>query len=80
MAIKTADRIAAYYEATQLAGFTQTEANRYFGVPRGVPAALRERLRRSMPQPVAVAQAAVPGALQRACRRSDEPSSFRHAS
>ena len=44
MAIKAADRIAAFYEATQLAGFTETEANRYFGVPRGVPAPLRQRL------------------------------------
>ena len=40
-AIKAADRIAAYYEATGLAGFTLAEANRYFGVPRGVPDALR---------------------------------------
>jgi len=44
VAIKSADRIAAYYEATQLAGFTDTEATRYFGAPRGVPDALRERL------------------------------------
>jgi 5'-deoxynucleotidase YfbR-like HD superfamily hydrolase len=57
MAIKAADRIAAFYEATQLAGFTETEANRYFGVPRGVPAALRERLGVLDPAPVAAAQA-----------------------
>ena len=57
MAIKAADRIAAFYEATQLAGFTETEANRYFGVPRGVPAALRKRLQRIDPAPVAAAQA-----------------------
>lgn len=31
--IKTADRIAAYYEATRLAGFSEEEAQRYFGVP-----------------------------------------------
>jgi 5'-deoxynucleotidase YfbR-like HD superfamily hydrolase len=57
LAIKTADRVAAYYEATQLAGFTETEANRYFGVPRGVPDALRERLEGLDAVPVAVAQA-----------------------
>jgi 5'-deoxynucleotidase YfbR-like HD superfamily hydrolase len=57
MAIKAADRIAAFYEATQLAGFTDTEANRYFGVPRGVPATLRERLGALDPAPVATAQA-----------------------
>ncbi len=34
--IKTADRIAAYYEATRLAGFAESEAVRYFGRPRGV--------------------------------------------
>ena len=32
--IKRADRIAAYLEATQLAGFSETEANRTFGRPR----------------------------------------------
>jgi 5'-deoxynucleotidase YfbR-like HD superfamily hydrolase len=34
--IKRADRIAAYFEATQLAGFSVTEARQFFGVPRGV--------------------------------------------
>ena len=34
--IKAADRIAAYLEATQLAGFTQAEGERYFGKPRGI--------------------------------------------
>ena len=56
-AIKTADRIAAYYEATQLAGFTETEANRYFGVPRGVPAPLRTRLEGLDAVPISIAQA-----------------------
>jgi len=32
--IKRADRIAAYLEATQLAGFSETEAKRTFGRPR----------------------------------------------
>lgn len=35
-AIKAADRMAAFYEAVQLAGFTETEAAREFGRPRGV--------------------------------------------
>ncbi|WEK52415.1 MAG: HD family hydrolase [Candidatus Kaistia colombiensis] len=35
-AIKSADRIAAYFEATELAGFTATEAAKFFGRPRGV--------------------------------------------
>ncbi len=36
-AIKRADQIAAFYEATQLAGFGVTEAARFFGRPRGLP-------------------------------------------
>jgi hypothetical protein len=58
VAIKAADRIAAYYEATQLAGFTVPEANRYFGVPRGVPEAMRERLEALDAVPIATAQGA----------------------
>ncbi|PYE88481.1 YfbR-like 5'-deoxynucleotidase [Phyllobacterium leguminum] len=34
--VKRADRIAAFFEATRLAGFSQTEAVRYFGRPRGI--------------------------------------------
>jgi len=34
--IKKADGISAYYEATVLAGFTQAEAGRFFGRPRGI--------------------------------------------
>lgn len=33
-AIKRADRIVAYFEATQLAGFEPAEARRFFGDPR----------------------------------------------
>jgi uncharacterized protein len=55
--IKSADRIAAFYEATQLAGFTQHEAHRYFGTPRGVPPDLHERLEGLDAIPVAAAQA-----------------------
>jgi uncharacterized protein len=64
LAIKTADRVAAYFEATQLAGFTETEANRYFGVPRGVPEALRVRLERLDAVPIAAAQAAFLGRFE----------------
>jgi len=31
--IKRADRLSAWMEATQIAGFEETEANRFFGVP-----------------------------------------------
>jgi len=34
--IKSADQIAAYFEATQLAGFTEKEARKFFGNPRSV--------------------------------------------
>lgn len=37
-AIKRADQIAAYYEATLLAGFSAREATQFFGRPRGIPA------------------------------------------
>jgi 5'-deoxynucleotidase YfbR-like HD superfamily hydrolase len=36
--IKAADRVAAYFEATQLAGFGIEEATIYFGQPRGLAA------------------------------------------
>jgi 5'-deoxynucleotidase YfbR-like HD superfamily hydrolase len=34
--IKKADTIAAYFEATVLAGFTSAEAEKFFGRPRGI--------------------------------------------
>ena len=34
--IKRADKMSAYFEATQLAGFTIIEARKFFGIPRGV--------------------------------------------
>ena len=34
--IKRADRASAFFEATQLAGFTLSEARAFFGSPRGV--------------------------------------------
>lgn len=36
--IKRADQIAAYFEATELAGFAVTEATEFFGRPRGFSA------------------------------------------
>ena len=36
--VKRADLLAAHLEATELAGFSEAEANRYFGrLPRGLP-------------------------------------------
>ncbi|WP_454745310.1 hydrolase [Ciceribacter selenitireducens] len=34
--IKKADTISAYFEATELAGFAEAEARKFFGQPRGV--------------------------------------------
>ncbi|WP_026619163.1 uncharacterized protein M728_000831 [Ensifer sp. WSM1721] len=34
--IKKADRVAAYFEATELAGFSAEEARKFFGQPRGI--------------------------------------------
>jgi len=36
--IKKADTVAAYFEATELAGFSVTEARKFFGQPRGISA------------------------------------------
>jgi uncharacterized protein len=35
--IKSADQVAAYFEATRLAGFEATEARRFFGTPPKLP-------------------------------------------
>ena len=43
--IKRADRYAAFFEATQLAGFGITEARRFFGTPRKVRAPVLSPLR-----------------------------------
>ena len=42
--IKTADRSAAYLEATRLAGFAATEARQFFGPPPQALAGARARL------------------------------------
>jgi 5'-deoxynucleotidase YfbR-like HD superfamily hydrolase len=56
-AIKAADHVAAYYEATLLAGFGAEEGERYFGKPDGLPGALRSRLESLVPMPTGRAQA-----------------------
>ena len=49
--IKKADNICAWFEATQLAGFSQIESDRFFGhPPRGLTLELK-------PQPTEIAQA-----------------------
>lgn len=56
--IKHADRVAAYYEATVLAGFGLEEAARYFGEPEGLPNVVRGQLLKLAPLPASAAQAA----------------------
>ncbi|MBU2581922.1 MAG: HD family hydrolase [Alphaproteobacteria bacterium] len=54
--IKRADRIAAFYEATVLAGFSSTEALEFFGEPDGIGSALQFELRNLAPLPASDAQ------------------------
>ncbi len=56
--IKRADKIAAYYEATGLAGFSRAEARRFFGQPRGLSAALVASLSQLSPLPASQGEAA----------------------
>jgi uncharacterized protein len=56
--IKQADRIAAYYEATGLAGFGVEEACRFFGAPPALPTQLCRALERLSPDAAGVAQTA----------------------
>jgi hypothetical protein len=55
-AIKAADRIAAFYEATRLAGFAREEAERFFGGAGELPATLAEALDRIEAWPAEMAQ------------------------
>ena len=55
--IKRADKIAAYYEAICLAGFSRAEARRFFGQPRGLSPALVNRLSHLSPLPAAQGEA-----------------------
>ncbi len=52
MRIKKADTIAAYFEATLLAGFSRQEAQKFFGQPRGIT----EEMLAIEPMPVLEAQ------------------------
>jgi 5'-deoxynucleotidase YfbR-like HD superfamily hydrolase len=51
--IKKADAVCAYFEATTLAGFSEPEARKFFGQPRGITADMIQML----PMPTAQAQA-----------------------
>ncbi|MGI9383102.1 MAG: HD domain-containing protein [Methyloligellaceae bacterium] len=54
--IKRADRVAAFYEATRLAGFGETEARKFFGSPRGLARETRDALADLEAWPTADAQ------------------------
>lgn len=54
--IKRADRIAAFYEATLLAGFSHDEALIFFGQPEETNFTLTQRLQALSPMPAADAQ------------------------
>jgi len=54
--IKRADRVAAYYEATRLAGFSTEEAMMYFGSPDDLKDVLKQRLQDLVSLPASVAQ------------------------
>jgi 5'-deoxynucleotidase YfbR-like HD superfamily hydrolase len=57
--IKRADKVAAYYEAIGLAGFSRDEARRFFGQPRGLSPALVQALTQLSPLPAAEGEARV---------------------
>ncbi len=57
-AVKAADRIAAYHEATLLAGFTTGEADRFFGHPASLPQSLSASLSALRSEPTLQAQTA----------------------
>lgn len=57
-AIKFCDRIAAFYEATRLAGFEIGEATTFFGTPENLPESLVESLSEVAPIPADTAQKA----------------------
>jgi uncharacterized protein len=70
--IKKADKVAAYYEATQLAGFEAADAKACFGDP-SVHGRLPEACRKLDPLPASEAQAAYIArfeALEKECREA----------
>jgi len=54
--IKRADKMAAFLEATQLAGFEDGEARRFFTVPRGLSEKALRRFSHLKPMPPTQAQ------------------------
>lgn len=54
--IKRADKIAAYYEAVALAGFSVEEGRRFFGQPRGLKPGLVTKLSRLTPSPASASE------------------------
>ncbi|MGO9363188.1 MAG: HD domain-containing protein, partial [Rhodomicrobium sp.] len=56
--IKKADKVAAYFEATQLAGFSADDAKAFAGDPAALGAALPDALLHIVPLEPAAAQAA----------------------
>jgi uncharacterized protein len=56
--IKQADRFAAYYEATRLAGFSTSEAERFFGRPTGLGPVVQAELDALWPWSAGQAQSA----------------------
>lgn len=56
--IKRADKVAAYYEATQLAGFTAADAKACFGDPAALPVCLPQSVTALQPMETQAAQAA----------------------
>jgi 5'-deoxynucleotidase YfbR-like HD superfamily hydrolase len=66
--IKRADRIAAYFEATRLAGFGESEARRFFGIPHGIDENLRREISRIEPMSVGEAQMAYLEAVKKLSR------------
>ena len=66
--IKKADAVSAYFEATRLAGFSEAEARKFFGQPRGVTADMIP----IRPMSTAEAQASY-------CARFAEIEAWRHA-
>ena len=57
--IKSADRVAAFFEATRLAGFSVSEAELYFGRPAGLASQVQAELDELVSWPAAKAQRAL---------------------
>jgi 5'-nucleotidase len=67
--IKSADRVAAFYEATVLAGFSEREALQFFGTPEGIGSELADKLENLGPLGASQAQASF---LERFRQLSDD--------